>query len=47
VEFVLYIVVSLTTSSPMSLGTILYLNFFLGTWRYVGACLNNKDEVGD
>jgi hypothetical protein len=47
VEFVLYIVVSLTTLDPMSLGTILYLNFVLGTWRYVGACLNNKDEVSD
>jgi hypothetical protein len=29
----------------MSLGTILYLNFVLCAWRYVGACLNNTDEV--
>jgi hypothetical protein len=29
----------------MSVGTILYLNFVLGTWIYNGACLNNKDEV--
>jgi hypothetical protein len=45
VEFVLYITVSLTTSNPMSLGTILYLHFVFGTWIYVGSCINNKDEV--
>jgi hypothetical protein len=35
VELVLYIVVSLTTSDPMSSGTILYLNMF----RYMGDIL--------
>ena len=44
-EFVLCIVVALTTLDPMSLGTMLYLNLF----RYIGdaleACLIYKEGV--
>ena len=45
-EFVLCIVVLLTTLDPMSLGTILYLNVVLVTFGdALGACLTHKEGV--
>jgi hypothetical protein len=43
-EFILCIVVS-NYVRPNEFGDHLVLDFVLGTWRYFGACLNNKDEV--
>ena len=45
-EFVLCIVVYLTTLDPISLGTMLYLNFVLGTFGdTLDACLTHKEGV--
>ena len=45
-EFVLFIVVLLTTLDPMSLGTMLYLKFVLGTiGDALDACLIHKEGV--